>query len=117
MNVDKKLLENRVFDCQTGDKWQLKTLFLVIFGPNLSIVKSVFDCCLSVVIFLSTSLTLLLSWAIQKFVQMVLAAINFSCSTQLSMKFEMLLKTKMLKNIDFSCFKTLRCSIYPAYKY
>ena len=28
-----------------------------------------------------------------------------SCSTQLSMKFQLLITTKMLKNIDFSCFK------------
>ena len=35
-NVDK----NR----KTGDKWQSKTLFLAIFDPRLSIVKSVFDC-------------------------------------------------------------------------
>ena len=27
-----------------GDKWQLKTLFLVIFDPRSLIVKSVFDC-------------------------------------------------------------------------
>ena len=42
MNVDKKSLE-------TGDwqKWQLKTLFLVIFDPCSSITKSVFDCRLS----------------------------------------------------------------------
>ena len=30
-----------------GDKLQLKTLFLVIFDPGSSIVKSVFDCHLS----------------------------------------------------------------------
>ena len=28
----------------TGDKWQSKTLFLSIFDPRSSIVKSVFDC-------------------------------------------------------------------------
>ena len=27
-----------------GDKWQFKTLFLSVFDPRLSIVKSVFDC-------------------------------------------------------------------------
>ena len=27
-----------------GDKWQSKTLFLSVFDPRLSIVKSVFDC-------------------------------------------------------------------------
>ena len=32
----------------------------------------------------------------------------FSCSTQLSMKFQLLLKTKILKNKDFTCFKTLK---------
>ena len=30
-----------------GDKWQLKTLFLSVFDPRLSIVESVFDCHLS----------------------------------------------------------------------
>ena len=33
----------------------------------------------------------------------------FSCSTQVSMKFQLLKHTKMLKNIDFSCFQTVRC--------
>ena len=40
----------------------------------------------------------------------------FSCSTQLSMKFQLLIKGKMVKNKDFSCFKTLICCIYPADK-
>ena len=40
----------------------------------------------------------------------------FSCSTQLNMKFQPLIFTKMLKNIDFSCFQTLRCCIYHANK-
>ena len=31
----------------------------------------------------------------------------FSCSTQLSTKFQLLIKTKMLKNKDFVCFQTL----------
>ena len=30
-----------------GDKWQSKTLFLAIFYPRSSIVKSVFDCRIS----------------------------------------------------------------------
>ena len=34
----------------TGGKWQLKTLFLVIFDSSLLIVKSVFDCLLPGVI-------------------------------------------------------------------
>ena len=33
---------------QTGAKWQLKTLFLAIFNTRSSIVKSVFDCRISV---------------------------------------------------------------------
>ena len=37
----------------------------------------------------------------------------FSYSTQLSMKFQLLIKTKMLKNKDFSCFQTVQCCIYP----
>ena len=38
----------------------------------------------------------------------------FSCSTQLSMKFQLLIKTKMLKNKYFSCFQNLRCFTYYA---
>ena len=47
MNVDKKLLEKEfsIAICRLiGDKWQWKTLFLSIFDPRLSMVKSVFDC-------------------------------------------------------------------------
>ena len=40
----------------------------------------------------------------------------FSCLTQLRMKFQMLIKLKMVKNKDFSCFQTLRCCIYHANK-
>ena len=40
----------------------------------------------------------------------------FLCSTQRSMKFQLLIKTKMLKNKGFSCFKTLKSCIYHAYK-
>ena len=35
----------------------------------------------------------------------------FICSTQLSMKFQLLIKTKMLKNIVVFCFQTLKCCI------
>ena len=35
----------------------------------------------------------------------------FSCSTLLSMKLQLLIKTKMLKNKDVSSFQTLRCCI------
>ena len=47
MNVDQKLLatEFSIAICRpTGNKWQSKTLFLAIFDPLLSIVKSIFDC-------------------------------------------------------------------------
>ena len=47
MNIDKKSLETEfsIAICHpTGDKWQLKTLSLVIFDTRPSIVKSVFDC-------------------------------------------------------------------------
>ena len=40
-NVDKKIARKSVFD------WQSKTLFLAIFDPHSSIVKSVVDCRLS----------------------------------------------------------------------
>ena len=43
-NVDQTSLET-----ETGDKWQSKTLLLEIFESRSSIVKSVFDCRLSVV--------------------------------------------------------------------
>ena len=39
----------------------------------------------------------------------------FSCSTQLSTKFQLLIKTKIAAN-EVSCFKSLRCCIYHAYK-
>ena len=46
-NVDQKLIET-VFSiaiCRhTGDKWQLKTLFLSIFDPRSSFVGSILDC-------------------------------------------------------------------------
>ena len=38
--------------------------------------------------------------------------IHFSCSTQLSMKFQMHIKTKMLKNKIFSCFQTLTDDVF-----
>ena len=40
----------------------------------------------------------------------------FTCSTQLSMNFQLLILTKMLDNKDKSCFNTLRYCIYPANK-
>ena len=40
----------------------------------------------------------------------------FSCSTQLNMKFQLLIKTKILINKGVSCFKSLRCCIYHADK-
>ena len=36
------------------------------------------------------------------------------CSTQLGMKFNLLITIKMLKSKDCSCFITLKCCIYPA---
>ena len=41
----------------------------------------------------------------------------FSCSTQLSMEFQMLIISKLLKNKDCSCFQMLRGCIYHAHKY
>ena len=45
MNIDQKSLKNEfsIAICHTGDKWQSKTLFLAIFDPRSSKVKSVFD--------------------------------------------------------------------------
>ena len=49
-NVDLKSLDTEflIAICRlNGDKWQSKTLFLAIFYPHSSIVKSVLDCRLS----------------------------------------------------------------------
>ena len=44
----KTLVEFSIVICrQVGDIWQAKTLYLAIFDPRSSIVKSVFDCHLS----------------------------------------------------------------------
>ena len=40
----------------------------------------------------------------------------FSCSTQLSTKFHLLIKTKTPTNKEVSCFKSRRCSIHHANK-
>ena len=40
----------------------------------------------------------------------------FSCSTQLSMKFRLLLKTKVAKITEVSCLKSLNCCMYHANK-
>ena len=40
----------------------------------------------------------------------------FSFSTELSTKFQLLIKTKILTNKEASCFKSLRCCIYHANK-
>ena len=40
----------------------------------------------------------------------------FSCSTQLSTKFQLLITTKIPTNKEVSCFKSLRCCIYHANK-
>ena len=40
----------------------------------------------------------------------------FSCSTQLSTKFQLLIKTKIPTNEEVSCLKSLRCCHYHAYK-
>ena len=40
----------------------------------------------------------------------------FPCSTQLSMKFQLLIKTELPTNEEVYCFKSLRCCIYHANK-
>ena len=40
----------------------------------------------------------------------------FSCSIQLSTKFQLLIKTKITTNMEVSFIKSLRCCIYHAYK-
>ena len=57
-NVNKNSLKTEflIAICRlTGDKWQSKTLFLAIFDPRSSIVKSVFDCRLPGVVILRSS--------------------------------------------------------------
>ena len=39
-----------------------------------------------------------------------------SCSTQMSTKIQLLIKTKIPTNEEVYCFKFLRCCIYPAHK-
>ena len=60
--------KNRVFDsiCRpTGDKWQSKTLFLTIFDPRSSVVKSIFDCHLfSAILVINDFETLITGYAI-----------------------------------------------------
>ena len=54
-NVDEKSFEiefSIAVCCQTGNKWQSKTLFIPVFGPRRSIAKSAFDCRLPGVIFI-----------------------------------------------------------------
>ena len=41
----------------------------------------------------------------------------FSCSAQLSTKFQLLIKTKILTNKEVSCFKSLKCCIHHANKH
>ena len=41
---------------------------------------------------------------------------TFSCSTQLSTKFQLLIRTEMPINEEVSCCKSLRCCIYHANK-
>ena len=51
-NVDQKLVETEflIAICPlTGNKWQLKTLFIVIFDQR-PLIKSVLDCCLPCVL-------------------------------------------------------------------
>ena len=40
----------------------------------------------------------------------------FSCSTQLSTKFQLLIKTKIPTNKDVSCYKSLRCWHFYIYE-
>ena len=57
-NVNKNSLKTEfsIAICRpTGDKWQSKTLFLAIFDPRSSIVKSVVDCRLPGVVILTSS--------------------------------------------------------------
>ena len=60
-NVDQKSLETEFLNaicCPFGDKSQSKRLFLAIFDPRSSIVKSLFDCHLPT----ATIFGLLLEW-------------------------------------------------------
>ena len=66
-NVDQKSIETMfsIAICRpTGDKWQLKTLFLSIFDPHLLIVDYVFDRRLPGVFMLQPPLQLMTNFAI-----------------------------------------------------
>ena len=41
---------------------------------------------------------------------------TYSCSTQLSTKFQLLIKTEIPTNEEISCFKSVRCCIHRANK-
>ena len=58
LKVDKKSLETEFLIVICRDKWQSKTVFLAIFDPHSSIVKSFFDCRLPGVISVQTVGTL-----------------------------------------------------------
>ena len=48
-NIDQKSLETELLIAicrHSDDKWQSKTLFILIFDPRSSIVDSLFDWCL-----------------------------------------------------------------------
>ena len=40
----------------------------------------------------------------------------FPCSNRLSTRFQLPINSKMVKDKDCSCLRTLRCYMYPAYK-
>ena len=40
----------------------------------------------------------------------------YSCSTQMGTKFQLIIKTKIRKSKNVSCFKSLRCGNYHANK-
>ena len=40
------------------------------------------------------------------------ALVAVNCATRLSIRFQLLMKNKMLKNKNYSCIQTLRCFIY-----
>ena len=64
---------------QSGDKWQIKTTVSSVFGPHSLIVKSVFDCPLSVVMLFVDPCDQGFGWGWGRFVQLVASQTSMEC--------------------------------------
>ena len=124
---------------QSGDKWKSKILFLGVLDLRSSIVLTFSIATYPVCI--NSRTNIICKIAICLLVLVLYVTVNnfsvmsanstvkrldgcpgpqviklFSCSSQLRMKFQLLIKNKSLKNTDFSCAQTLGCRILHADK-